>query len=75
MNNVQLNENLSFDQILKAVKQLSSKEKLILNDALWDESMEIPMEQQVLVQQRKRNAKENPDNLLDWNEASKTLTS
>jgi hypothetical protein len=65
---------LTFNQLLEAIKQLSPKEKLILNDAIWDENMEIPLEQQTLVLQRKRDAEENPDNMLDWDEASKTLT-
>jgi hypothetical protein len=36
--------------------------------------MEIPLEQQTLVLERKRNAEENPDNMVDWDEASKNLT-
>ncbi len=66
--------NLTFNQLLEAVKQLSPKEKLILNDVIWDENMEIPLEQQGLVLQRKKDAEEKPDNMLDWDEASKTLT-
>ena len=65
---------LTFNQLLEAIKQLSPKEKLILNDAIWDENMDIPLEQQTLVLQRKRDAEENPDNMLDWDEASKTQT-
>lgn len=75
MHNIQLNINLTFDQLLEAVKQLSPNQKLILNNALWDETMEIPLEQQELVLQRKQDSKENPDNMLNWKEASKTLTS
>jgi hypothetical protein len=73
MSNVQLNISLTFDQLIEAVKQLSPKEKLMLNDAIWDEIMEIPLEQQALVLQRKHDMEENPDNMLDWEEASKTL--
>lgn len=75
MNSVQLNINLTFDQLLEAVKQLSPQEKLILNDAIWDETMEIPMEQQTLLLERKKDAKDNADNMLNWHEASKTLSS
>lgn len=75
MNTIQLNINLTFNQLLDAVKQLSPNEKLILNNVIWDEGMEIPLEQQQLVLQRKQDSKENPDNMLDWNSASKTLTS
>lgn len=75
MNTTQLNINLTFNQLLEAVKQLSPNEKLILNNVIWDESMEIPLEQQALVLQRKQDSQENPGNLLDWKSASKTLTS
>jgi hypothetical protein len=74
MDTIQVNVHLTFNQLLEAVKQLSPKEKLMLNNAIWDESMEIPVEQQALVLQRKQDSKENPDNMLDWKEASKTLT-
>ncbi len=47
----------------------------MLNDAIWDESMKIPQEQEALVLKREKNAEENSDSMLDWNEASKTLTS
>lgn len=49
MNGITLNIDLSFKQLLQAVKQLSPKEKLLLNDALWNETMEIPAEHQALV--------------------------
>ncbi len=74
MHNIQLNINLTFNQLLQAVKQLSPNEKLILNNAIGNESMEIPLEQQALVLQRKQDSQENPD-MLDWKDASKTLTS
>jgi len=75
MNTIQLNINLTFNQLLEAVKQLSPNEKLMLNNVIWDESREIPLEQQAIVQQRKLESQENPDNMLDWKSASKTLTS
>lgn len=75
MNTIQLNINLTFNQLVEAVKQLSPNEKLMLNNVIWDESMEIPLEQQALVLQRKQDSQENPDNMLDWKSASKTLTS
>jgi len=75
MNTIQLNINLTFNQLLEAVKQLSPNEKLMLNNVIWDESMEILLEQQALVLQRKQDSQENPDNMLDWKSASKTLTS
>lgn len=75
MNTIQLNINLTFNQLLEAVKQLSPNEKLMLNNVIWDESMEIPLEQQAFVLQRKQDSQENPENMLDWKSASKTLTS
>ena len=69
------NTDLSFDQIIEAVKQLSPREKLILNDVLWNESMQIPEEHQMLVLGRIKKAKQNPNRLLDWDEAAKTLKS
>ena len=75
MDNIQLNINLTFSQLLEAVRQLSPTEKSILNNAIWDESLEIPVEHQELVLQRKIDSKQNPSNMLNWEEASKTLTS
>lgn len=74
MNN-HTNADLSFEQIIEAVKQLSPKEKLVLNDVLWNESMEIPKEHQALVLGRIQKAKQNPNRLKDWGEVSKTLKS
>ena len=75
MQNIELNIHLPFSQLLEAVKKLSPQEKLLLNDALWDEKMEVPQEQQDLVRARMKMALENPDDMLDWEEASKTLIS
>lgn len=45
----------------------------MLNEVLWDESIEIPSEHQSLVLERVRKAKKKPDRLQDWDEASKQL--
>ena len=66
MNTIQLNINLTFNQLLEAVKQLSPNEKLILNNVIWDESVEIPLEQQALVLQRKKDSEENPHNMKEY---------
>jgi len=42
MNSIRVNIDLSFKQLVEAVKQLSPEGKLLLNDILWNESMEIP---------------------------------
>jgi len=73
MNTVNLNIDLSFKQLADAVKQLSPEEKLMLNDVLWDESIEIPAEHQTLVLGRIQKSKKNRDRLMDWDKASKTL--
>lgn len=49
MNSINVNIDLSFQQLMDAVKKLTPKEKLLLNDVLWKESMEIPAEHQALV--------------------------
>ena len=73
MNNIHVQVNLNFQQLLDAIKQLSPNEKLKLNDAIWDESMPIPEEHKHLVMDRMKKAKKNPERLLDWDSASKTL--
>lgn len=75
MTTLNVNINLNFEQLVAAVKQLSPKEKQQLNDILWDENMEIPIEHQRLVLDRIAKAKQNPKRLLDWDEAVKTLKS
>ena len=45
----------------------------MLNDVLWNESMQIPEEHQTLVLGRIQKAKQNPGRLQDWDEASKSL--
>lgn len=73
MNSLQLNVNLNFEQLLGIVKQLSQSEKLKLNEFIWNEDMDIPMEHQKLVLSRMEKSKANPTKLLDWDEASKSL--
>ena len=43
MSGLQLNVNLTFQQLVEVVKQLSPAEKLKLSDVIWDEQMEIPI--------------------------------
>ena len=75
MNSINVNIDLSFKQLVDAVKQLSPKEKFLLNEVLWDESMEIPVEHQALVLERIQKAKKNPNRLVDWDAVSKSLKS
>jgi hypothetical protein len=73
MNSMNLNVNLSFQQLVEVVKQLSPSERLKLSDVIWNEGMDIPLEHQKLVLNRIQKAKEDPSRMLDWDEASKSL--
>lgn len=75
MSSLNLNVNLSFQQLVEVVKQLSPGEKLKLSDIIWDEKMEIPLEHQKLVSDRIKKSKQNRKRMLDWDEASKKLKS
>jgi hypothetical protein len=73
METIKLNIDLSVSQLLEAVKQLSPKDRLKINDALWNEDVEIPIEHQKIVLDRIAKAKTNPERLLDWDKVCKTL--
>lgn len=73
MSGLQLNINLTFQQLVEVVKQLSPAEKLKLNDVIWEGDSDIPIEHQNIVLDRIQKSKENPERLLDWEEAAKTL--
>ena len=64
---------VSFRQLVDAVKQLSPSEKLELSEVIWSEDLSIPMEHQNIVNERISEYKNNPEILLDWNLASKDL--
>jgi len=73
MNSLQLKINLSFQQLIDVVKQLSPAEKIKLNDVLWEEGMAVPEDHQKAVLDRIQKSKKNPERMLDWEEASKKL--
>jgi hypothetical protein len=73
MNSLQLNVNLNFQQLLEVVKQLSPTEKVKLNEFIWNDNFDIPVEHQKIVLDRIKKSKTNPSRMLDWDEASKTL--
>jgi hypothetical protein len=54
---------------------LSPAEKLKLNDVIWDEQMEIPMEHQKLVLDRIEKSKSNHERMHDWDDGIKKLKS
>lgn len=65
--------NLDFKQLTSIVKQLNSSEKMKLNEAIWDDEMDIPEEHQKLVLQRINKARQNPSRMLPWDKAIKML--
>jgi hypothetical protein len=73
METVKLNIDLSVNQLIEAVKQLSPKDRLKINDAIWNENIEIPVEHQRIVLDRIAKTKTNPERLLDWDEVSQSL--
>lgn len=73
METIKLNIDLSINQLIEADMQLSPKDRLKVNDAIWNEDIEIPIEHQRIVLDRMAKAKTNPERLLDWDEVSKTL--
>ena len=73
MDALKLNSDLSFNPLLDAVKQLSPKELLTLNDAIWKEAIEIPLEHQTCVLNRVAKSELDPSRILDWEEVSKNL--
>ncbi len=73
METVKLNIYLSVNQLIEAVKQLSPKDRLKINDAIWNENIEIPVEHQRIVLDRIAKTKTNPESLLDWDEVSQSL--
>ncbi|MFI5137687.1 MAG: addiction module protein [Sphingobacteriales bacterium] len=68
-----INIQVNFQQIMDAVKQLSPKEKLQLNELIWEDDVDIPIETQKVVLNRIKYAREHPETMLDWDEASKKL--
>ena len=73
MDTVKLNNDLNFNQLLNAVKQLSPVELLTLNDAIWREAIEIPLEHQTLVLNRVAKSEIDSSRILDWEKVSKNL--
>lgn len=66
---------LSFSQLLDAVRKLSPSEKLELNEMIWKEDISIPEEHQKLVYERIDTVRTNPQVLHDWDSVSKKINS
>ena len=52
MDSLQLNVNLNFQQLLEVIKQLSPTEKVKLNEFIWNDNIDIPVEHQKIVLDR-----------------------
>lgn len=73
METAKINIPINFQQLIEAVKQLSPKEKLKLNELIWEGNGSIPIEHQELVLDRIQKARQNPNKMLDWDDVEKTL--
>ena len=73
METINLNVSFTLKQLIEVVKKLSPKDKTILNDAIWEDNFIIPEEHKEIVMARIKEAEENPELMLDWDVASKTL--
>jgi hypothetical protein len=73
MDSINLNIKLDINQLLEAVKQLSPTDRLKINDAIWNDEIEIPIEHQKIVLDRVSKSQIDPNRLLDWEEVSKNL--
>jgi Putative addiction module component len=67
--------NLNFKQLTSIVKQLSPSEKMKLNEAIWDDKMEIPEEHKKIVLDRIKKSKQKPERMIKWENAIKILKS
>jgi hypothetical protein len=66
----QVNIQVSLNQIIDIVRQLSPKEKLQLVGVIWDETSEtdidIPLEHHEIVKQRLKRMEDHPESCLSW---------
>ena len=65
--------NLSFQQLVDAVKKLQPTEGLLLNEVIWDKAAFILFDYQTIVIERMVKAKQSPEGLIDWDKPSKNL--
>ncbi len=67
-----MSKKIEFQDLLKQVELLTSEEKLILNDLIWEE-ITIPIEHQKIVNQRIEEMKNDPKKMLDWELVKKKM--
>ncbi len=73
METLKIPAQFNLNEILEAIKQLSPKDRLKVNDVIWNEETEIPVEHQKLVLNRMAKSKKNPERLLSWDDIAKEL--
>ena len=73
MRNFHIELSLDFNQVLDILRQLSPAEKMQLNEFIWEEDTEVPLEHQQIVIDRLEERRINPSVMLDWEIVSKTL--
>ncbi|MEY4012050.1 MAG: hypothetical protein RIT22_1174 [Bacteroidota bacterium] len=73
METLKIPNQFNLNEILEAIKQLSPKDRLKINDVIWNEETEIPIEHQKLVLNRIAKSKKNPERLLIWEDVAKDL--
>lgn len=73
MNTVSLSVDVSFSQIIDVVKKLSLHEKQLLSEVIWDDNIAIPTEQQTLVLERITKAKNEHNQMQDWDTIENSL--
>jgi hypothetical protein len=62
-------EKPNFNQVKELVRNLTPAEKLKLNDFIWEENIEIPIEQKVIVRERIEKTNANLERMIDWDAA------
>lgn len=73
METLKIPNQFNLNEILEAIKQLSPKDRLKINDVIWNEETEIPIEHQKWVLNRIAKSKKNPERLLIWEDVAKDL--
>jgi len=66
MEPVSVKLDLSVRQVVDLVKQLSPAEQLTLNEMIWEDQIEIPVEHKAIVLDRMEKSRSNPERMLEW---------
>ena len=72
MSTTNINISLNFEQIIKIISQLSTKEKVKLHQFLEEDAVlkdEIPEWHKTIVRERMEDYKKHPENVMDFDTA------